>query len=278
MVLKDNFSENSPRIYRLSTTSVQKNLRIIEIGYNRVPKNLSQFSKREVYILHYVINGKGVFCGKEFAEGFCYTVFPSSLETITADKENPYESYWIMFEGSHAGEILKKCNLGNHNDAFAFEGTARCAEILRNTLFNIKPLNEIEEAYLMQAAFYQIIAEHFKKHTDNYSVDTKAEKVKEFINQNYQKGITVNNISKSFNFSRNYLFMLFKKEFNTSPQNYILNVRIERAKELLTDKEQLPINQIAFAVGYNDPLYFSRVFSKKTGLSPKEYRKQNIKH
>ena len=276
MIFSDPFNQNCPRIYRFAPSPFPKNYTVLEIGYNKVPSGLRQVRKRNVYILHYVINGAGNICGEDFEAGYCYTVFPNQLESITADKENPYETYWIMLEGEKLDEIFKKCNFSIKNGSFKFNRTKECAEILKNTLFNINPSNEIEEACLLQSAFFQIMAEHFKEYNGKPQLNNKAQKVKDYIDRNYHERISVDNISKIFNFSRNYLFLIFKKEYGISPQTYLNDIRIEKSKELLLDEKQLPINEIAFAVGFNDPLYFSRLFSKKIGISPKEYRKQNI--
>lgn len=272
MIFSSPFDDNSPRIYRISSTPINKDFKVLEIGYNRVPSSLRQVHKRAVYILHYVISGEGNFCGKDFCKGFCYTVFPNQIETIVSDKDAPYESYWIMLEGLGAGEILKKCSFMQKNDAFLFERTKQCAEILRETLFDINPANDIDEAYYMHSAFYRIMAEHSRNCSKFTTAETIAQKVKNFIDQNFQKDITVDNISETFNFSRNYLFSLFKKEYGISPKTYIGELRIKKAKELLKTEKNLNISEIAFSVGYKDPLYFSRIFYKKIGLSPKYFR------
>lgn len=274
MIFSSPFDDNSPRIYRISSTAINKEFKVLEIGYNRVPSALRQVYKRDVYILHYVIGGAGNFCGKDFNKGFCYTVFPNQIETIVSDQTNPYETYWITLEGLGAGEILKKCGFNQKNDAFIFDRTKQCAEILRETLFDINPANDVDEAYYMHSAFYRIMAEHMRNCDKLTAADTTTQKIKNFIDQNFQKDITVDNISKTFNFSRNYLFSLFKKEYGISPKAYISELRIKKAKELLKTEKNLNIGEIAFSVGYKDPLYFSRIFYKKTGISPKDFRKQ----
>lgn len=78
-------------------------------------------------------------------------------------------------------------------------------------------------------------------------------------------------------YNPNYLKKLFKKEVGISPQQFLINLRISHAKKLLTDKqeEHLAISQVAYNCGYDDALYFSRVFKSATGFSPKEYQKNN---
>jgi AraC family L-rhamnose operon regulatory protein RhaS len=79
--------------------------------------------------------------------------------------------------------------------------------------------------------------------------------------------------NKSF-LSTRQLERLFHQFFNTTPGQYLNDMRISRAKELLASEISLNINQVAQQCGFNDSNYFSRVFRKQTSLSPREYRKQ----
>ena len=123
----------------------------------------------------------------------------------------------------------------------------------------------------MQAVFYQVMAQHLGRFRGQSSGDTVAQKVKEFIQKNYYNDISVKDMAKSFHFSRNYLYMLLKKEYEISPQAYLLNYRIEKAKELLKYEQKLTVSEVARAVGFRDPLYFSRIFHKKVGVPPSEF-------
>lgn len=277
MLFSFHFNNDCPLDYRISSITLFDDINAVEIGYSRAPKGLQQIMKRDVYILHYITKGSGEFCGKKFKEGNCYIVVPNQLENITADKDNSYEAYWIMFKGKTALDFLKKCNLPCHNDVFEFPKTNESCEILHNALYNIRPTNEYEEAAIMNSALHQIMALHFGVLPTMISVDNVARKVMKFINANYYNNITIDSIAKSFGFSRNYLYTLFKNDYGISPQTHLLNLRIEKAKELLLAKQPLSINEIAISVGYQDALYFSRVFHKKVGVSPTEFEKAHKK-
>lgn len=267
------FNSDCPLNYRTSSVMLFDDINAVEIGYSRAPKGLQQIMERDVYILHYITKGCGEFCGKRFTENNVYIVVPNELETIIADIDNPYEAYWIMFKGKSALDFFKKCNLPCHNDVFKFDKVKECSEILQKTLFNINPSNELEEAAIMNSALHQIMALHFGVLPANVSVDSVSRKMMKFINENYYNNITIDSIAKSFGFSRNYLYTLFKNDYGISPQTHLLNLRIEKAKELLLSDRQLSINEIALAVGYHDALYFSRVFHKKVGVPPTEFVK-----
>jgi two-component system response regulator YesN len=98
--------------------------------------------------------------------------------------------------------------------------------------------------------------------------------VKEYIDRNYRQGLSLDSLSAQVHLSPSYLSKLFKKEMGENLSTYILATRIEQAKLLLstTDKKAY---EIAEAVGIYDPVYFSKIFKKATGLKPKEYREQS---
>ena len=94
-----------------------------------------------------------------------------------------------------------------------------------------------------------------------------------YIKAHYTEDITVDNVSSYIGISRKYLFAIFKNARNVSPKDYIINYRIVKAKVFLKDLS-LPIGNVAYSVGYKDPLTFSKMFKLKTGVSPTEYREK----
>ena len=80
-------------------------------------------------------------------------------------------------------------------------------------------------------------------------------------------------LADSFYLDEAYFSRLFKEKTGLSPKQYLLNVRLKRAKELLSETVY-PIKEISTATGFSDPLYFSKLFLKKEGISPSLYRKQ----
>jgi two-component system response regulator YesN len=91
------------------------------------------------------------------------------------------------------------------------------------------------------------------------------------IDNGYHDKLTIQEIAKEVYLAPNYLCALFKQETGQTLNEYITKVRMEKAKELFKDKEK-KINEICYAVGYNDPTYFTKIFKRYTGLNPIEYK------
>lgn len=99
-------------------------------------------------------------------------------------------------------------------------------------------------------------------------------KVLDYINHNFSAALSVDDISKNCYCSESYLNHTFKKRMGVNIKTYINNIRIKHAVIYLQDSDA-SITDIAFAVGFNDSNYFSKIFSSSMGLSPMEYRKRN---
>lgn len=83
------------------------------------------------------------------------------------------------------------------------------------------------------------------------------------------------NLAERFGFNPSYLGQLFRKHTHLSLNQYIIQKRISVAANLIRNDASLTVKDIAMAVGYDDPLYFSRIFKRHTGFAPTELRRKN---
>ena len=104
----------------------------------------------------------------------------------------------------------------------------------------------------------------------NENISTLLPAIK-YIEKHLNEKISVHDLAQQNGYSPEYFSALFKKIFQVSPQQYIIDKRITLAKHLLLSTS-LPISEIALACGYADPLYFSRIFTKQTLFSPSVFR------
>ncbi|TLS38414.1 response regulator [Pseudalkalibacillus caeni] len=99
----------------------------------------------------------------------------------------------------------------------------------------------------------------------------KLENASEYIRDNYEKSLTLETVANYVDLSPYYLSKLFKEKKGITFIDYLTEIRIEKAKDFMLDPE-VSLKEICFKVGYKDPNYFSRVFKKKVGKSPKQFR------
>lgn len=98
--------------------------------------------------------------------------------------------------------------------------------------------------------------------------------IERYIENNYKNNIGVNSIAESVYLTPQYLCILYKKETGRTVNDYLTEVRMEAARELLKDLT-LKLYEVADKVGFNDPNYFAKVFKKTFGYKPSEYRDKN---
>ena len=96
---------------------------------------------------------------------------------------------------------------------------------------------------------------------------------KEYLDEHYTERITLDDLAERFFINKFYLSKIFKETYGTTVNNYLISKRITRAKQLLRFTD-MTVDEVGAAVGMGDANYFSRMFRKVEGISPREYRKQ----
>ena len=141
-------------------------------------------------------------------------------------------------------------------------------------------VHKIEDVHLSYDNARQLLSCEIKEHgtlfydgqtTGNVSSSYLISQVKKYIHDNREKKLSLQEISSHFGVSANYLSQLFKKATGMGITDYITKLKIEAAKDLLLTGNQ-KIYEISDEVGYDSAFYFSKVFKKYTGMSPKEFR------
>ena len=112
----------------------------------------------------------------------------------------------------------------------------------------------------------------FLKYPVSPHIPEEIEAAVAYFNENYNTKVSVDDYAESLHISTNWFIRNFKQYMKISPAQYILSLRMVNAQSLLENTEY-NIGEIAEIVGYDNPLYFSRVFKKEYGVSPAQYRK-----
>lgn len=108
------------------------------------------------------------------------------------------------------------------------------------------------------------------RQNENISKERLAQMMEQYLTDNLEQPINLETLEKRFGYTAAYLREIFRAVYQVSPQEYLLQLRIERAKQML--KAGMSAKTVALATGFTDPLYFSKVFKKQTGISPSSYK------
>ncbi len=148
------------------------------------------------------------------------------------------------------------------------------------TEYLLKPIkvNELKDILLRIKASIEHEKKQFKenmKGMQDHAANPEeiVQLVQNFMRENFQKDLSLEKIARNFNFNPSYLSKIFIKYAGEPPSKYLMSLRINEAKYLMTQYTNLSIKEVGESVGYPDQFYFSRIFKQVTGVTPKDFQK-----
>lgn len=235
---------------------------------------------RDYYLIHLVVSGKGVYTVKgeehHISAGNAFIIRPQTLVSYSADEENPWEYYWVGFNGADAARLIDLSVVDEDNPVITF--TEQETEDIKKAFLNIysnfgtSPFQEMATVSKLFEAFSLIIKAAPKNNTDSSSARLYIKNAIKYIQRNFSDNIDVSDIANHIGLSRSHLYRIFISQLSMSPNEYLTQYRINQACVLLRTSD-LSIGEIASSVGFDDQLYFSRVFKKLKGIPPSHYIK-----
>lgn len=252
-------------------------LRINDIGYAKTT-DVTRFGpgQRDVYLIHYVISGKGCFNGNPVSAGQGFLITPGMLEEYYPDAADPWEFLWVISDDSKMDELLPYCHADVYTNIFNYEFVHIVRAVADTLIINTNArYHSLEVLEIFLSIFKHHLKENDLLEKKSYS-DIYIEAAVNYINTNIYNPISVTELTGFLGVSQPYLYKIFKSRLGKSPKQYISDRKILRAKELLRETD-LTVTQIAASVGFSDVLCFSKFFSHQTGVSPQKYRLNQTK-
>jgi AraC-like DNA-binding protein len=257
------------------------NIQIVQCGWEECcSKHSHGPAVRDHYLIHYVISGKGCyhFEGKvyELSENQGFLISPDDVTYYEADAEFPWVYVWVGFNGLKAAQYLKEIGLERENPIFSTKKGDYVKEYLfqvyeHSKLYKGRELGMLGSLY----HFLAILAEETEHQKQRSPQDEYLHKACQYIEMNYSREISVIVLAAFVGLDRSYFSNLFKSRLGESPQKYIIKYRMSKACEMIRERQDLNIGNIARSVGYPDPLLFSKMFKTQMGCSPSAYRRQS---
>ncbi len=237
---------------------------------------------RDSWHLHIILSGKGTFRagGQTFHPHFGQIFLIKDGEHVfyRADEQDPWHYCWVTFGGTEAKRLTEEIGFGE--GIYVLDSSVDASEFYRliSHMHEKPEMNYINDLrrrgilleFLSLALESTSATGQSRVKQYEYSPEVYVQRAVDFIHYNYAS-IRVADIIEYVGFTRSYFSTMFKKQTGTSLQEYLLQVRMKEASNLL-ESTALPVHQIAGSVGYEDALAFSKMFKKYTGKGPKEYR------
>lgn len=236
----------------------------VQFGYETcAPGHFYGPAVRTHWLLHYIVSGFGTFeyegTTHKISPGEIFVIPPYEKTYYEADINKPWKYIWIGFTTE---DSLPDC---------FYQPVIRCpgAGSVFEEMFACKNMENGRSAYLSSCLWklLGILLEQDRPSTDY------VDKAIHYMHSGYGDGITIQEISARLNLDRSYFYTIFSQKMGVSPQEYLINLRLEKAAELMVTYHETP-STAAASVGYSDIYQFSKIFKKHFGMSPKAY----IKH
>lgn len=261
-------------------------LNLYQYGWERTePLHSYGPHRRNHYLFHYIIAGQGkLYVGDKVypvGPGQGFLILPGQTTTYASDEKDPWEYTWIEFDGLRVRESLSLAGLGAAKPIYT-PATRAGGEKLRECMLQIvqdgeaKPIRQIGRGFL----FLDQLAESSaaRQHQSQRRLrDFYMKEALSFIEQNYQRDVSVEDIAAFCGLNRSYFGKLFRDTMGESPQAFLLHYRMAQAAQFLKETTQ-PVSAISTMVGYANPLHFSRAFKSVYGISPRAYRQTHFTH
>ncbi|WP_244444794.1 AraC family transcriptional regulator [Paenibacillus camerounensis] len=243
-------------------------------GYK--PANLHKWGPgvRDVYALHYIVSGQGFLKTGQTTfpvqTGESFIIFPHMEVYYYPDPLDPWAYYWIEFSGPEASRLLPMISITPDHPVLEaspqdFQPMFQMVKTAGTAPF------ERERA----DAGLQLLLSYYMEYYPSSRAVLKQDyalSARDYIESNYwRSSLSVLDVVDYVKIERSYLFRLFKQVNGISISGYLTAIRIQRACDLLVHSE-LSVKSLAYSVGYQDPLYFSKVFKKATSHTPSKYR------
>lgn len=234
---------------------------------------------RKDYQLLYIAAGQGHFFinGQErvVSAGNIIVYLPGQPQEYVYYKDDKTDVFWVHFTGSDVEKIIDYYNI-RLSENIIYIGTSPDYQWLFGQIIQemqlCRPRFEELISLLLRNIFILISRNLIKANRADNSLENEVELAMHYFRENYRSEINVEDYALSRGMSASNFYRVFKQISGSTPLQYILKLRLSNAQNLL-ENSNLSIAEIASAVGYENPLYFSRLFNKHIGVSPSEYRK-----
>ena len=259
-------------------------LNLYQFGWERTsPTHSYGPYARNHYLFHYAIAGRGVLLANgneyEIPAGHGFLIVPGQITTYRSDPEDPWEYTWLEFDGLRAHESLHLAGISGSQPVYTPRTAEAGRQVQEQMLYIVNhadasPVHLIAHGFLFLDRLVQCSAGR-RCGGERRVRDFYVKEALTFIEQNYQRDISVEEIAAVSGLNRSYFGKVFRDAVGESPQAYLLHYRMARAAQLLKET-RLSIGEIAAQVSYDNQLHFSRAFKNVHGISPREYRSTHL--
>ncbi|MBE6679761.1 MAG: AraC family transcriptional regulator [Ruminococcaceae bacterium] len=247
-----------------------------------VERNRVKNDTKSIYVLEYVISGKGyIECdGKKYTvqKGDFYFLNRLHSHLYYSDKEDPYRKIWINAGGRLLDGVVNAYGLTEGAIVIPDSNTEKYFHRLRELLSDAYLDNSddtMTECAKVMCEMIITAATEYRK-VQRATVST-AERIKDYIDSGLSYNVTLDDIAQHFYLNKSYIISIFSEKYGYTPKQYILQRKMQAACSML-EENLYSIAEIADVLNFSSSQHFSSSFKKKMGISPDEYRHSKKNH
>ncbi|WP_215223928.1 AraC family transcriptional regulator [Echinicola shivajiensis] len=209
---------------------------------------------------------------RKILPGDIMKIYPNEWHRYRPDKEVGWEEYWIGFKGDALEKYLLSSLFPNNTSEVANIGHHDEVIYLFNQALTLATKNTSGFTKILTGIVFQLVA--YIEHPGYQALPGKkedyiCEEVISLIRQHFRKGIDFQHLAGNYGISYSHFRRLFREKVGLAPQQFLINERINYAKRLLSTTN-LTVEEISEKCGFQSVFYFSKLFKKKAGYSPKK--------
>ncbi len=204
---------------------------------------------------------------------------PKEFQKYEYYADDKTEVYWVHFTGGNVKNILRSYGISDDMRVFYVGTSLEYERIFKRMITELQRCQaDYEEMLLLRHLLILIHRQLTKQHVlKNEYLDSEMDLAAQYFNDNYNTDIRVEDYAASRSMSVSWFIRNFKAYTGSTPLQYLVSIRIANAQALL-ETTTYTVTEIGRIVGYDNPLYFSRIFHKQNGVSPSEYRKRVLRN
>lgn len=245
------------------------------VSFRKQKSTIGREDGADQYILIYCTEGKGIIEVEdqiyrlEKSDAFC---IPRNVRhKYYADEKEPWSILWVHFKGDNTNYFpLEERKIVHINSRHSDNRMM----VLFNLLFRVLERNYTigNFIYISQVLSLILSEIYFREKVDESSVqDRHVTMVIRYMYQHLRENLTLEEISEEVQLSKSYLNAVFKAQTGKSPVEFFIHLKMQEACKLLKATDYY-IYEVSSELGYTDQYYFSRIFKKVVGVSPKDYK------
>lgn len=247
-------------------------------------KPVSRHENSKEYTFHFILSGTGYIVNKgqtiKLQANDIFFIPPDTDGKYHEiyyypDKKDPWEYIWVNFIGIGTEKLIACAKLTTNNNCYSVQNPSALRRELTEMIRIAQNTAKRNASYYLPFAMKLFAEIADERKFNNQIITAKEKKVKQIVDiieRTYtSQDFSIKQIAEELYYSISYISRIFKEVTNMTPIDYVTSLRMLRARDMLRSRNY-NISQIAYAVGYNSPFYFSKEFKKYFGFPPSQYK------